>query len=93
MVALIRKLKTEKQLSLKAPLTHLHLYSSDASLIAHLSPCEQLIRGVTHAEQITFTVGSVAEQGLHAHGDQWHAAINMDQKSPEHSHEHSTHNQ
>lgn len=62
LVSTIRKLKTEKQLSLKVPIQKLTLYVANAGLIEQLKEHEQLIRGVVHAQEFVYK----AEAGINS---------------------------
>lgn len=55
-IAQMRRLKTEKQLSLKVPLQKLTVIYSDEHILHQLQAHEQLLRGVSHAEKIVFTL-------------------------------------
>lgn len=50
----VRKLKTEKQLSLKVPLAKLTISATDEHLLHKIMAQEKLLRGITHAQTITF---------------------------------------
>lgn len=53
-IASVRKLKTEKNLSLKIPLAKLYIGASP-SLLHALKEHKQLIKGITHAQEIVFS--------------------------------------
>ncbi len=57
-VGTIRKLKTEKQLSLKVPIEKLTLHVANQELIEPLKQHEQLIRGVVHAKEFVYNKGT-----------------------------------
>ena len=75
-VAAVRRLKTEKQLSLKTPLASLIIASPES---IDLQAQEQLIKGVTQAAAISHT--TTAEQAaLHQDGDRYSAVVVIGQK-------------
>lgn len=80
LTAHVRKIKTEQQLSLKTALSSLKIYSTDALLLELLPLYENLIRGVTHATDISYSMGYAENPGLHNENDQWHAILNIDKK-------------
>ncbi len=53
-VRVVRKLKTEHQLSLKAPIKSLFLYNSDQSVLEYVGRHEQLLKGVCHAQSVVY---------------------------------------
>jgi valyl-tRNA synthetase len=57
-ISQVRKLKTEKQLSLKAEVHHLAFYSKHPSLLAFVKKEEQLIKGIAHAHTIMYKAGA-----------------------------------
>lgn len=59
-IAQVRKLKSEHQLSLKAEIATLALYHSDMEHLKQIGAHEQLIKGVTHAAQIVYKNESLA---------------------------------
>ena len=71
-VSAVRKLKSEHQLSLKVPIAVLTLHGYDAKTI---KPHEQLIRGVTHAENIEYSAMPVNENQLVDRDGGWQAAV------------------
>jgi valyl-tRNA synthetase len=84
-----RKLKTEKQLSLKVPLATLTIASTNAHLLDKLKAHEQLIFGVTHAQKISY-VCEARNSGIESAGvekvgeveqELWHAVISLDAQS------------
>lgn len=81
-----RKLKTEKQLSLKVPLATLTIASTNAHLLDKLKAHEQLIFGVTHAQKISY-VCEARNSGIESAGvekvgeveqELWHAVISLE---------------
>lgn len=77
LVSTIRKLKTEKQLSLKVPIEKLTIHLANADLVDQLKQHEQLIRGVVHAQEFVYKIGSTSNT-IEEHSAMWHinAAIN-----------------
>lgn len=77
-IAQARRLKTEKQLSLKTPLKELHVYLPANDLDQELIKAqEQLIKGVCQAEKVTFAMSEGPKSELVASGDLWIAHINL----------------
>lgn len=73
-VAQVRRLKTEKQLSLKTALNLLTVYATNNDALQILEAQEQLIKGVCQAAQISYAQGEGAV-GLTQAGDQWQADV------------------
>lgn len=71
----VRKLKTEKQLSLKTALETLTIINEDADQLDLVQSQEQLIKGVAQAVQIKYHVGKLDEAKMHEEGGLWHAVI------------------
>ncbi len=69
----VRKLKTNKQLSLKIPLTSL-IIVSEKNLDMLLRPYEQLLKGITQAEKIAFSDKKI-ESSLIGENGQWSAIV------------------
>jgi valyl-tRNA synthetase len=69
-----RRLKTEKQLSLKVPLATLTITSEDEHLLHKLIIHEQLMRGITHAQTIKL-LAQKASTSIEQIDDAWHATI------------------
>jgi valyl-tRNA synthetase len=61
-IAQVRKLKTEKQLSLKVPLASLTISCSDEHLLHKIEGHIPLLRGVTHAEKFVFNTQRSASE-------------------------------
>jgi valyl-tRNA synthetase len=74
----VRRFKTEKQLSLKVPLAALTLHSVDQNLLKTLAPLDQLLKGVTHAEIITYTSGDIDSPQLTQKDGKWFAELDLD---------------
>ena len=75
-IALVRKLKTEQQLSLKTVLISLTIYSDDDDLLSSLQKHEQLIKGVTQAQEVKYKVDTLEYPSLESIDGFWHAKIN-----------------
>jgi len=71
----VRKLKTEKQLSLKVELATLTIFGRDASLVKALQDHEQVIRGVTQAKEIRYEVGALEAGELVYIDGTWHGKV------------------
>lgn len=77
LIAQVRRLKTEKQLSLKTPLATLTIYGADAQQIKHIKEHEQLLKGIAQAAVIEYNNQSLDNAHLSQEGEQWHASISM----------------
>lgn len=75
LISTVRRLKTEKQLSLKVPLTELTITCEDEHLLHTLETQENLIRGITHAQKIHWKAGQHHEAILTAVDDSWRAQV------------------
>lgn len=73
----VRRLKTEKQLSLKTPLSSLALYGINQELLKMIISHEQLIKGVTQAQVVVYDSGSVPTERLEQHHEAWSGIIDM----------------
>ena len=76
LISHVRKLKTEKQLSLKVPLTALTVTCADEHLLHKIQIHAQLIRGVTHAQELHFEAGAHATE-LQQQDENWIAIMNL----------------
>ncbi len=65
----VRKLKTEHKYSLKTPIDVLELYSSQEHNLTLLKKQEQLIKGITHAAKVTYTIGTLPSASLETHNN------------------------
>ncbi len=74
----IRRMKTEKQLSLKAPLTSLTIHSVHGETIKALMQHEQLLKGVIHADTISYATGDVEKSTLTMEHEVWFATLDID---------------
>ena len=76
----VRKLKSEKQLSLKTPLTTMNVFVQMAVLsekLDQLKQHDQLIRGVTQAVAITYQTGENQTSSLTEKDGSWHADVTL----------------
>ncbi|HRN78337.1 MAG TPA: valine--tRNA ligase [Candidatus Dependentiae bacterium] len=73
--ALVRKLKTEQQLSLKTPLEKLLIYVPEHIAIVSIKLYEHILRGVTQTQVIDYKVGSEKTSELKEVAGLWHAQI------------------
>lgn len=69
MIALIRKLKSEHQFSLKAPINVLGIYHESREQLQAIAAYEQLIKGVTHASEIMYKNESLENAHLEKEND------------------------
>jgi len=72
----VRKLKTSAQLSLKIPLASLTIYVENNLLRDALSQHNQLLRGVTHAQEINYEVVKLDKPEIKIVDGFWHAKVN-----------------
>ena len=75
LVGQIRKLKTEQQLSLKVPLTSLTIYAETDMLLDQIKEHEQLIIGITQAQDLRYKVDKLETAELKEKDGQWHAKV------------------
>jgi len=75
LVTQIRKLKSEQKLSLKVPIERLQVFAKNAALIEKLQQQDQLLRGVTQAINIEYTVGEMATSHLKQENELWFAQV------------------
>jgi valyl-tRNA synthetase len=74
-VAQVRKLKTENQLSLKTELSTLTICSPDVALQGMLQGQELLIKGITRAHSLAFCSQTAETASLKEQNGQWSATI------------------
>lgn len=74
-IAQVRKLKTEKELSLKTPLTKLTITSADDNNGHFIKRHEQLLKGITHALSIEYHTLSNSIHVMEQEGEQWSAHV------------------
>lgn len=68
-IALIRKLKSEHQFSLKAPIDVLVIYHESQEQLQAIGAYEQLIKGVTHASEVMYKNESLENAHLEKEND------------------------
>ena len=78
LIGTIRKLKTEKELSLKVPLVSVTLYADNDYTLDQLKTQEQLLKGVTHASQVKYKVSDKLSTTLEEKDGAWHAKIGIE---------------
>jgi valyl-tRNA synthetase len=72
----VRKLKTEKQLSLRTELASLAISSSQGTILSELQTHEKLIKGITRAHSISWESKESANE-LQGSETAWHATIQL----------------
>ncbi len=77
-VAAVRRMKTEKELSLKAPLASLTIHSVHGERLRDLMQHEQLLKGVIHADTISYATGDVEKSTLSMEHEVWFATLDID---------------
>ena len=75
-VTTCRKLKTEKQISLKTELEEFNIYIKDKDLLEQIKKEENLIKGISKAKNITYKQED--ETSLNQENDLWFMNINME---------------
>lgn len=76
-IAQVRRLKSEHNLSLKTDITQLLVVVDNQEIIEWLQPHTLLISGITRAQGITYEVGELAESALEQSGDEWYAKVKV----------------
>lgn len=76
-IAHVRKLKTEKKLSLKTTLQALTIFAQNQNILDILAKHTQLIKGVTQADIIVYKQGKINISLLENSNNQWHAQIEI----------------
>jgi valyl-tRNA synthetase len=76
-IGLVRKLKTEKQLSLKTELATLTIASTDNEILNTIRAQEQLIKGITQAKTISYTHAQITPAHMEQKDGSWHAQIGV----------------
>ena len=71
----VRKLKSEQQLSLKTPLTTMHVFVHDSNLHQAIAQHDQLIRGITQAVTVVYAEHSGQISRLTQDNELWHADV------------------
>lgn len=77
LVTQVRSLKTEQQLSLKAPLQSLEVYCNDQAFLDALRSLEQIIKGITHAITINYFKGNIEQSQLVGNNEAWIVKITI----------------
>jgi valyl-tRNA synthetase len=75
LVGQVRKLKTERQLSLKTTLTTLTICAPTKELLNKLQPYERIIKGVTQALEIRSELSEGKEAAISGEGETFHAIV------------------
>ncbi len=76
-VATIRRLKTEQELSLKTPIAQLEIAITDEKLVDRIAQHEQLLRGVTQSESIICKHSDNTKVLFEQVDGQWHARVSI----------------
>lgn len=71
----VRKLKSEKQLSLKAPIATMKVFVRNSTLLDALSQHDKLICGVTQAAKVIYQEGTIQEIHMLQENEEWHAQV------------------
>jgi valyl-tRNA synthetase len=71
----VRKLKSEHQLSLKTPISTMHVFARNSELCDALAEQDQLIRGVTQALSIAYKEHDTQTSQLIQENDAWYAQV------------------
>ncbi|NDD55430.1 hypothetical protein EBZ39_16470, partial [bacterium] len=71
LVAGVRKLKSEKQISLKAELAHLTVHCADSALLAGIKKQEALLAGITKAKVIAYATETCQVPSLEQGAEGW----------------------
>ncbi len=72
----VRRLKTEKQLSLKTPIKTLTIAAQESDILEALKSQERLIKGITQAEQLIYATG-VTTSMIEEKETLWHAHVSL----------------
>ena len=75
-IAQVRKLKSEHQLSLRTELTRLTIHSNDAHIVAALKTQEQLLKGTTKAKIICYNDTELHQAKLDVENEEYSATVN-----------------
>lgn len=76
-VAQIRKLKTQEQLSLKTPLEVLVIYHEKQEILDAIRTLQQYIKGISHAGTIEYCVGASKESTISQIAGNWHITVGL----------------
>lgn len=67
----MRKLKTEKQLSLKTEIASLTIYCHNTKILESLKKQEVMIKGITHAQTIIYQAEEIEQSSIEQQNDLW----------------------
>jgi valyl-tRNA synthetase len=73
----VRKLKTERQLSLKTELAHLMIYVPEMAEAQSLETVELIIKGVTQARAVVFAIGTSQQSQIESVDGIWSAQVQL----------------
>lgn len=76
-VGLIRKLKSEKQLSLKVELGHLLIHSQDQLTLEHLKAQQAVLAGAVKAKSVIYSTDKIEGSDLVEHEGVWIARVKV----------------
>ena len=76
-VGLVRKLKSEKQLSLKVELAKLSIHGGDKKILERLKTQETILAGVTQAKEIEYSSEEVGESVLQEKDGVWVCSVKL----------------
>lgn len=80
LIAVVRKIKTEKQQSLKVPMATLTIICAQKNIMTALVPFETLIKGVTQSDQIVWGDGMNNQVcALEQRDELWYGTVIIDQ--------------
>ncbi|MFI5332753.1 MAG: valine--tRNA ligase [Candidatus Babeliales bacterium] len=74
-ISQVRRLKTEKQLSLKTPLTTLTIVINDREVADAVTTQTTLIKGITQAQELVYTQDENAQSSIEQVGENWKAQV------------------
>ncbi len=72
----IRKLKTEKQVSLKTALQTLTIFCENEKIMQEVTSQEQLIKGITQAVDVEYKIGTLESAQIRDENSNWFAQVN-----------------
>ena len=79
LISIVRRLKTDKQLSLKVPLASLSIIASDEKTVQTIQQHEQLIKGITQAETMLYYTDKHRVSELVHTDEKWLATVSLDE--------------
>lgn len=74
-VGVVRKLKSEQNLSLKVELESLTIHTQDSRIADAMKSQEAILKGVTRAKEVNWSVEGVGESKLEKVGELWNAHV------------------